>query len=325
MVRTAACGLLILFAASLLAAPGAQAAPPNRLQSASVDPSAGTTATVFTYSVRYRGEAGSPAASVTATVAGLTVPLSLVSGTPTDGVYAGTSTLPPGTWMVTFEAIAQSGKNPTATAGPVQVSAPPTPTPVPLPPPPPQSVVTPPPEVTTPASAPPPVSSGDAAPGDASPAPAAVPGGGPPDDGAAGLDRGSGLPWGFLVALAVATAGGAGVWWMVVGRRRRGTSADLPPPPELGERPWSRPSTSAESTRPTPRRLASWELASALDDEPIGTVDIGAEDSPLTPSSRQPANDRPDTQDAEMHSWGDVVDHRQIRRRIGLSEQDGLG
>jgi hypothetical protein len=326
MVRTAACGLLILLAASLLPASSAVAAPPNRLQGASVDPSAGTTATVFTFSVRYRGDVSSPAVSVTATVAGLQVPLSLVSGTPTDGVYAGTSTLPAGTWMVTFEAIAQSGNNPTATAGPVQVSAPPAPTPVPTtpppqpPPPPPAPVVTPP-TATIPPTAIPTVTSDDASLGEASPTLAAVTGGRPPDDGAAEIG-GDGGPWGLLLGLALVAAGGAAAWWMLVGRRH-GTTSDVPAQ-ELEPRRWSPETTSAEPTRSAERRPASWELASALDDEPIGTVDIGTDDTERGRRSHH-RDDRSDSQDADMHSWGDGVDRRQIRRRIRLSEEDGLG
>lgn len=148
-----------------------------------------------------------------------------------------------------------------------------------------------------------------------------MPVGGPPDDGAAGLGGGGGLPWDLLIGLAVATGGGAGVWWILMSRRRRETSSDLSPSAE--PRRWSPATASPETMRPAQRRLASWELASALDDEPIGTVEIGADDSALTPS-HQPANDRPDTHDADMHSWGDDVDRRQIRRRTRLSEEDGL-
>jgi hypothetical protein len=82
---------------------------------------------------------------------------------------------------------------------------------------------------------------------------------------------------------------------------------------------------SSETNRPAQRRLAAWELASALDDEPIGTIGVEANEGALARPAHHEANERSDTVDADMHSWGDGEDRRKMRRRIRLSEEDGLG
>ena len=104
------------------------------LSDASVTPTTGTTATVFTFSVHYTstGSPAQPAGSVWADVAGTTVALGKVSGSAHDGTWQGTATLPAGTWPVTFNA--SSGDPPAPLPGPiVTVSGPPPPTPSPTP------------------------------------------------------------------------------------------------------------------------------------------------------------------------------------------------
>jgi hypothetical protein len=59
---------------------------------------------------------------VTATVAGKTVTLQLTSGSTVDGMWAGSTILPVGSWMVTFQANTSKGADPTATLGPISVS-----------------------------------------------------------------------------------------------------------------------------------------------------------------------------------------------------------
>lgn len=322
-MRSAALGLLVL-AATLAAAPIAAAAPPNRLQAPSASPTSGTTATDFTFSVRYRSGDGSPASSVTAAVAGLTLYLTLASGTATDGVYTGSSTLPAGTWMVTFEAITPSGDNPTATAGPVQVTVPPTPAPVPTAPPPPPpppppapAPVTPPPATPT---TPPPLPSEAALPQASEGAAAGIPGGGPSDRDSGNPSGGEGLPWGYLVGLAVVALGGIATWWMFGARRR----ATQPQPVMPMATDWERPS--AGLPRTARRAPASWELASALDDEPIGTIDAEADEVDALQERSSPSTGRrsADSEATDMHSWGDGADRRILRRHRGLSnEPDG--
>lgn len=128
--------LLFVLAAPVLGAP-------NRLSNPVVSPTNGTPATTFTFTVHYEGFA----ATVTASVAGRTVQMGVISGTNTNGTFGGTSTLPVGTWPVTFTAVAErnddtiagptvtvtSGATPRPTVAPT--TAPPTPVPTPAPPP----------------------------------------------------------------------------------------------------------------------------------------------------------------------------------------------
>jgi hypothetical protein len=134
-IRTAlAPGLLLALAVVNLATPGTAAAAAAKLTGGTVTPTTGTTATAFQFSVHFVGSATDEAVTVTASVAGATVALSL-SGTPRNGTWTGSSTLPVGSWPVTFTAISSGGTNPTL--GPtatVVVTAPtPPPTPVPTP------------------------------------------------------------------------------------------------------------------------------------------------------------------------------------------------
>ena len=122
----------------------------NELRNGSVTPTLGTTQTTFAFSVDYvTPSAQQAASSVTAVVGPASVGLRLTAGTATDGTWTGQSTLPAGTWQVTFVAATQ-GSDPTL-AGPtvVVVGPPPTATPTPVPTPPPTA--TPPPATPTPA------------------------------------------------------------------------------------------------------------------------------------------------------------------------------
>lgn len=110
--------LLAVVAALLLGAPSVVlAAPPNRLEAATAEPTAGTALTLFHFSVRYVSGAGNPASGVTARIGPLDVPLQLASGTATDGTWSGSSLLPVGTWSLTYRATATKGSSPSL-AGP---------------------------------------------------------------------------------------------------------------------------------------------------------------------------------------------------------------
>ena len=107
--------------AALVVAPSSVFAAGEQLSNAAVAPSVGTTATLFELSVRY-SSASTPPSNVTAIVAGKTVPLWLASGSSLDGIWSGGTTLPAGVWMVTFQANAGNGSDPSLTVGPVNVS-----------------------------------------------------------------------------------------------------------------------------------------------------------------------------------------------------------
>jgi hypothetical protein len=106
------------------------------LSDGSVTPTSGTTATVFTFSVHYTstGSPVQPAQSVSAQVGNVTVTLLRVIGSANNGTWQGTSTLPAGTWDVTFHASTYSDPQPASLLGQkVTVSGPPAPTPSPTP------------------------------------------------------------------------------------------------------------------------------------------------------------------------------------------------
>lgn len=116
--------------AALFGAPSAVlGAPPNTLEAALVTPAVGTTATPFVFTVTYLSLGGNTATSVTASVAGRTVSLSRVAGTPISGTWTGTSTLPAGTWTVTFNAVTTKGPRPSLGGGTIVVAALASPTP----------------------------------------------------------------------------------------------------------------------------------------------------------------------------------------------------
>jgi hypothetical protein len=139
---------------------------------------------------------------------------------------------------------------------------------------------------------------------------------------------------GLAVGLGLAAIIGlAGSWW-VVGRRR----SNDPPPPVVAAAAAgataadhgaaSRPPAAPGTTRPK-RPPADWELASALDEAPIGTVTFegGGEEVPPEIAAAldapviqpQPGNARTRRM-AEMHSWRDETDRRSLLRRVGLPE-----
>lgn len=140
----------------------------NTLSNPTVSPPKGTPSTTFTFSVEYEGAA----ASVTASVAGLTLPMSVVSGTSSNGTFAVSTTLPVGSWQVMFTAAAKgnradldgptvtvtSSATPRPTTGPTP-TPPPAPTPIPTKAPPPITA-TPLPPTPPPAITPSPVGSG---------------------------------------------------------------------------------------------------------------------------------------------------------------------
>ena len=136
-----ASGVLRGLAAALLALSLANVAVPVRaasvLSDGSVSPTSGTTTTAFTFSVHYTStDPPRPAQGVWATVGSATVSLTKVSGTALDGTFQGTSTLPAGTWRVTFHA-ESAGEPPQPLLGPIVTVTAPPPTPQPTPPPPP--------------------------------------------------------------------------------------------------------------------------------------------------------------------------------------------
>ena len=128
-IRLASVALLASIAALV---PGPTVAAGNALSGGSVNPTTGTVSTAFVFSVAYTSDQGFAASSVWADVAGTTVTLALVSGTADDGTFRGSSTLPGGSWPVTFRADAVQGSDPTL-AGPTVTVIGPTPTASPTP------------------------------------------------------------------------------------------------------------------------------------------------------------------------------------------------
>jgi hypothetical protein len=126
--------LLLALAVLNLAIPASAAAAAAKLTGGIVTPTTGTTATAFQLSVHFVGTATDEAITVTASVAGQTIALSL-TGTPRNGTWTGSSTLPVGSWPVTFSSVSSGGTNPTfgPTAPVVVTAATPPPTPVPTP------------------------------------------------------------------------------------------------------------------------------------------------------------------------------------------------
>src|SRR6188474_325990 len=116
-VRLLAAGVLLatLVLPAVFASPAAGAAA---LTNGSVTPATGTTLTNFAFSVDYIAP-GQAATAVTALVGPASVGLTLTAGTATDGTWTGQSTLPAGTWQVTFVA-STPGNDPTL-SGPTVV------------------------------------------------------------------------------------------------------------------------------------------------------------------------------------------------------------
>jgi hypothetical protein len=155
------------------------------LSNGEVSPHSGTTATPFTFTVDY-DRTQSPQAVTALLDGGNPITLELISGNPNNGTYGATTTLPAGTWTVSFEATAPSNpatSGPTltvTTAGGSQTPAPtpmPTSTPVPTSTPGPTATATPT-ATTRPSSAPTPTTGATAPPPTTGGAPSPTPAGG---------------------------------------------------------------------------------------------------------------------------------------------------
>ncbi|MGH2446699.1 MAG: hypothetical protein ACRDGD_11795, partial [Candidatus Limnocylindria bacterium] len=106
---------VVAILAALFGAPStAVAKPPNQLSAPGATPHNGTTETTFVLSVAYSGR---QADAVHAIVAGRTLAMSLQTGSRDSGGWAVATTLPAGTWPVTFSAEAGTGNGPSL-AGP---------------------------------------------------------------------------------------------------------------------------------------------------------------------------------------------------------------
>ena len=115
---------MIAIVAALFGAPSAVlGAPPNRLELPVVAPNAGTTDTAFILTVTYVSPAGNAATSVVASVGGSTISLSRIAGTAAHGTWSATTTLPAGSWSVTFRAATVKGPAPSLNGGTVLVAA----------------------------------------------------------------------------------------------------------------------------------------------------------------------------------------------------------
>jgi hypothetical protein len=128
---TTATAFIVAMVVSLL--PGLTLAANNNLLNGQVAPTSGTTATPFAFRVDY---VGAPVNSVSVRLSGvgsgvITLPLSLLSGTDTDGTYGATTTLDADSWTVRFEADASTQNDPVENWGTLVVSPQATPTPDP--------------------------------------------------------------------------------------------------------------------------------------------------------------------------------------------------
>src|SRR5437870_7848927 len=259
----------------------------NVLSSAVVAPRTGTTATLFVFSVHY---AGKPATSVVARVGTLTVALSLVSGTSSNGTWRGSRRLPAGTRSVTFSATA-IGRVADLPAGQVTTTAPPTSTPVPTP------KSTPKPPAATPRPSARPTRSTAASPARAprsSPSARDTPTGRPPSTptavggatqpssspgtaaGGAADQSGPLLP---AIVLGLFVILGVGGIALLTGRRQAEERPspeshgppDAPPSPAFVRRAAATGAAGADTARSRPR--AAWEAYSSLENQPLGSVD----------------------------------------------------
>lgn len=130
----AASTLLLALAVLDLTTAGSVAGADAKLSGGTVTPATGTTATVFQFSVHFIGTSTDEAVTVSASVAGKTVPLSLSgSGTPRNGTWTGSSTLPAGSWTVTYRSTSTGLTNPSFTMPGQVVVTTPTPPPTPRP------------------------------------------------------------------------------------------------------------------------------------------------------------------------------------------------
>jgi hypothetical protein len=279
----------------LLAAGSTVAARPNELTSANVNPNSGTTATTFAFIVRYESAQDNEPTSVTAVAGNVVIPLSLVSGTPSNGRYRGTAKLPVGNWPVTFQATAR-GNDPDLPGPTVKVTKAPGPTATPRPTPRPTARPTP---AATPAATTTPPTKATQTTAPTTPAPATPrPSKRPRSQAPTPTPRETGLTGGGLTTprprASADLAGGVGtdterqlvtiltgglvaigalaligVFALLRDRRRRNRDTRLDLLPEGAATPGS---TAARPT-PTPRAPAAWERDYALAEEPIGTVE----------------------------------------------------
>ena len=182
--RLLAASVLLFAGFALRMVVASPVAAANELTNGSVTPALGTTQTSFAFSVDYQTSSPQQAASsVTVIVGPASVGLALTAGTATNGTWTGQSTLPAGTWQVTFVADIQ-GSDPTLVGPTVVVVGPvPTPTPSPVPTP-------------TPTATPPPPPTPTAVPTPSPPGPTAAPNPtfGPPLPSAAPTPSGSATP-----------------------------------------------------------------------------------------------------------------------------------
>lgn len=117
--------VLATIVAALFGAPSAVfGASPTRLYGAIASPTSGTTATIFTFSVRFDGSGKFAAGPVVANVAGRSLTMVRVAGTPHAGTYRVRATLPEGSWTPSFETAPSQGPEATLTGPTVTVSAP---------------------------------------------------------------------------------------------------------------------------------------------------------------------------------------------------------
>jgi hypothetical protein len=309
-VALAATSIVALCVAAMLGVRPTLAAPANQLSNANVTPGSGTTNTSFTFAVTYRSAQGNEPTSVSAVAGSVVIPLSLVSGMPSDGRYRGSAKLPQGSWPVSYLATAR-GNDPSLNGPTVTVTRapPPSPTPRPTPRPTPKPSPRPTPSPTAaPTRAPSPKPAPSKAPHTTSPhtphpvsqkprkSPLATPSPTPTGGTAGGILTPSPTPGdrpglggaavgpsplvtilvGTLVALLV--LGAIGLFAFVGARRRRRPETRLELLPEEAR---ELPPARAQPATPKVRKDSSWERDWALDDAPIGSVEYRPPPEPL--------------------------------------------
>jgi hypothetical protein len=321
-----AVALLGTLAAALMVPAGqANAAAPNQLYGPTVSPTSGGTSTVFSFGVHYVG--AHPATSVTAVAGTRTIALSLTSGTADDGTYTGSSTLPAGTWSITFNAVASKGNSPSLTGPTVTVAGPspkptvaPTAAPTAVPPAPTKTAA--PRPAATPAATPAPTPAAPPA-ATASADAAALPD--QTDDGQAiggvnNTPNGDDLVPGFFWPLMVGGFGAIGVvivysiFVMKRERRRQEVAAEMALAAQMSARE-TLPAAEPERAR------AMWELDAALEEAPIGTVEyLPLEDGRAIGSLPEnlPEAERPMRGNPRLTRINDARSSRQTPDRRGL-------
>ena len=319
-----AVALLGTLAAALMVPAGqANAAAPNQLFGPTASPTSGGTSTVFNLGVHYVG--AHPATSVTAVVGARTIALSLTSGSADDGTYAGSSTLPAGTWTVTFHALAAKGNSPSLTGPTVTVAGPaPSPKPTPVP-----TVA---PRAPTKTAAPRPAATPVATPAPTPAVPptatasadvAAIPGVTDDGQGSGGVNttpNGGDLVPGFFWPIMLGGFGAIGlvivysVFAMKRERRRQAVAAEM----ALAARMSARETATAAEPE---RARAIWELDAALEEAPIGAVEyLPLEDGRAigSPPENLPEAERPMRGNPRLTRINDARSSRQVPDRRGL-------